>query len=73
MEFGLYTFADLPLSSGDKAAATHARFKHLLEEITFADQYGLDVFGIGEHHRIDYTVSSPSTVLAAAAVRRRAG
>ena len=68
MEFGLYTFADLPISSGDKAAATHQRFKHLLEEITFADQAGLDVFGIGEHHRIDYTVSSPSTVLAAAAV-----
>lgn len=68
MEFGLYTFADLPISSGDKAAATHQRFKQLIEEITLADQAGLEVFGIGEHHRIDYTVSSPSTVLAAAAV-----
>jgi probable LLM family oxidoreductase len=42
--------------------------KDLLEEIQLADQLGLDVFGVGEHHRPDYVVSSPAVVLAAAAV-----
>ncbi len=41
----------------------------LMEEIELADQLGLDVFGLGEHHRPDFLVSSPATVLAAAAVR----
>lgn len=40
-----------------------------MEEIELADQVGLDVFGIGEHHRPEYTVSTPATVLAAAAER----
>jgi probable LLM family oxidoreductase len=42
--------------------------RDLLEEVELADQLGLDVFGIGEHHRPDFLVSSPATVLAAAAV-----
>lgn len=46
----------------------HQRMKDLLEEIQLADQLGLDVFGVGEHHRPDYAVSSPATVLAAAAM-----
>ena len=41
----------------------------LIEEIELADQLGLDVFAVGEHHRPDFLVSSPATVLAAAAVR----
>jgi probable LLM family oxidoreductase len=45
--------------------------KDLIEEIELADQLGLDVFGVGEHHRIDYLVSSPAVVLAAAAVRTK--
>src|SRR5690349_12985853 len=69
MEFGLYTFADLKLDKlSGKPENTHQRFKDLLEEITLADQGGLDVFGVGEHHRPDYAVSSPATILAAAAV-----
>ncbi len=39
------------------------------KEVELADQLGLDVFGIGEHHRPDFLVSSPAVVLAAAAVR----
>ncbi len=46
----------------------HQRIKDLLEEIQLADQLGLDVFGVGEHHRPDYAVSSPALILAAAAV-----
>jgi probable LLM family oxidoreductase len=68
MELGIYTFADLqPDKVAGKAIITHERIKDLLEEIHLADQLGLDVFGVGEHHRADYAVSSPAVVLAAAA------
>lgn len=69
MEFGIYTFADLKIDPGTgKPLGTHQRMSDLLEEIRLADELGLDVFGIGEHHRPDYAVSSPAVVLAAAAV-----
>lgn len=68
MELGIYTFADLqPDRLTGKAVNTHQRIKDLLEEIQLADQLGLDVFGVGEHHRADYAVSSPAVVLGAAA------
>ena len=47
------------------------RIRDLLEEIELADQVGLDVFGVGEHHRPDFAVSSPAVVLGAAAARTR--
>ena len=69
MELGLYTFADLDLQHPEgRNKATHQRFMDLMEEIKLADDAGLDVFGVGEHHRADYTVSSPTTILAAAAM-----
>jgi probable LLM family oxidoreductase len=64
MELGLATFADL--ASG---VSPHQRMRELMEEVELADQLGLDVFGIGEHHRPDFLVSSPAVVLAAAAVK----
>ncbi|HUH19565.1 LLM class flavin-dependent oxidoreductase [Albibacterium sp.] len=68
MELGLITFADMqPESVSGGAVNAHQRIKDLLEEIELADQLGLDVFGIGEHHRPDYAVSSPAIILAAAA------
>lgn len=68
MELGLFTFADMaPEAISGKAVMTHQRYKALLDEIKLADEVGLDVFGIGEHHRPDYAVSSPATILAAAA------
>ena len=69
MEIGIYTFADLgthPIS-GEKISP-HQRMKNLIEEIKLADEVGLDVFAIGEHHRPDYAVSAPAVVLGAAAV-----
>lgn len=69
MELGLYTFADVaPQAGSGDATNTHQRIRHLMEEIKLADELGLDVFGIGEHHRRDYAVSSPATILAAAAM-----
>src|SRR5918911_4588068 len=66
MELGLATFADL--SSG---ISPEQRMRDLLEEAELADELGLDVFAIGEHHRPDFLVSSPAVVLAALAVRTR--
>ncbi|HWX45133.1 MAG TPA: LLM class flavin-dependent oxidoreductase [Solirubrobacteraceae bacterium] len=67
MELGLATFADLALGAGPKGAAR--RLRELLEEIELADQLGLEVFGLGEHHRPDYAVSATAVALAAAAAR----
>jgi probable LLM family oxidoreductase len=64
MELGLATFVDL--SSGVSA---EQRMREVLEEAELADQLGLDVFAIGEHHRPDFVVSSPAVVLAAIAAR----
>lgn len=72
MEIGIYTFADIASdSSTGQTISAEQRMRHLLEEIELADQVGLEIFGVGEHHRPDYLVSSPAVVLAAAAVRTR--
>jgi probable LLM family oxidoreductase len=69
MELGLITFADMePESLPGRAINAHQRIKDLMEEIELADQLGLDVFGVGEHHRPDYAVSSPAVILGAAAM-----
>ena len=66
MELGLYTFVP---TSGPGAATAAIQFRELLEEIALADQVGLDIFGLGEHHRPDFLISSPAVALAAAAAR----
>jgi probable LLM family oxidoreductase len=72
MELGLYTFADVdPNPGGAKGAEAARRLKNLIEEIELADQVGLDVFGLGEHHRPDYAASAPVVALAAAAVKTK--
>jgi probable LLM family oxidoreductase len=71
MELGLYTFADVAPDRAGSGQAPAERLRHLLEEIELADQVGLDVFGVGEHHRPDYAVSAPAVVLAAASQRTK--
>ena len=66
MELGLYTFVEI-----GKGGDAQQRMRELMEEIELADQVGLDVFGIGEHHRPDYLVSTPAVVLAAASQRSK--
>jgi alkanesulfonate monooxygenase SsuD/methylene tetrahydromethanopterin reductase-like flavin-dependent oxidoreductase (luciferase family) len=61
---GVYTFADV---RGGRTP--QERFAQLLEEADLADQVGLDVFGVGEHHRPDYAISVPAVALAAIAAR----
>ena len=64
----MYTFAELtPDTTGSRTISAEQRLRNLLEEITLADEVGLDVFGVGEHHRPDFVVSAPAIVLAAAA------
>ncbi|HEY3727832.1 MAG TPA: Atu2307/SP_0267 family LLM class monooxygenase [Solirubrobacteraceae bacterium] len=64
MELGLATFADL--SSG---ISPEQRMRDLLEEAVLADQLGLDVFAVGEHHRADFLISNPAIALAAIAAK----
>jgi probable LLM family oxidoreductase len=64
MELGLATFADL--ASG---VTPEQRMRELLEEGVLADELGLDVFAIGEHHRPDFLISSPAVALAAIAAK----
>jgi probable LLM family oxidoreductase len=72
MELGIYTFAEVaPDPATGRPVAPAQRLRDLIEEIALADQVGLDVFGVGEHHRPDYAVSAPAVVLAAAAERTR--
>ncbi|HEX7828335.1 MAG TPA: LLM class flavin-dependent oxidoreductase [Thermoanaerobaculia bacterium] len=67
MELGITTFGELT----DRALSAGDRLRNLIEEIALADEVGLDVFGVGEHHRPDFVVSSPAVVLAAAAERTK--
>jgi probable LLM family oxidoreductase len=67
MEIGVFTFADVSPDPGGISAAQ--RLPELVEEIELADQVGLDVFGIGEHHRPDFAAPAPPMLLAAAASR----
>ena len=70
MEFGICTFAETTTDSrtGQKVAAGQ-RLRDLIEEIELADRVGLDVFGVGEHHRPDFAASSPAVILGGAATR----
>jgi probable LLM family oxidoreductase len=70
METGLYTFAELsPDPQSGRVISPEQRVRDLMEEIELAEQVGLDVFGVGEHHRPDFVVSSPAVILGAAAVK----
>ena len=69
MEIGLYTFASMAPDGAGDGAAHGQRMRDLLEEAELAEQVGLDVFGVGEHHRPDFVVSAPAVVLAAIAER----
>ena len=68
VELGVYTFAEL---RGGGTVDPAQRLRDLIEEIEVADALGLDVFGVGEHHRPDFAVSAPAIVLAAAAMRTK--
>jgi len=68
VEIGIDSFAAAHTDSS-RSLSESERLRNLIEEIEHADQVGLDVFGIGEHHRKDFLDSAPAVILAAAAAR----
>jgi alkanesulfonate monooxygenase SsuD/methylene tetrahydromethanopterin reductase-like flavin-dependent oxidoreductase (luciferase family) len=72
MEIGISTFVETTPDVKTGEVISHAqRLREVVEEIVLADQVGLDVFGVGEHHRHDFAASSPAVVLAAAAAQTK--
>ena len=70
MELGLYTFAErTPDPHTGRSVSAAERLRDVIEEAELADRLGLDVFGVGEHHRPEFVVSAPTVVLAAIAAR----
>lgn len=72
MEIGISTFVETTPDPNTGEVISHAqRLREVVEEIVLADQVGLDVFGVGEHHRKDYAASVPAVLLAAAATQTK--
>ena len=72
VELGISTFGETTELEGTGQTYSHAeRIRQLVAEIELADKVGLDVYGIGEHHRADFSVSAPEIVLAAGAVNTK--
>jgi alkanesulfonate monooxygenase SsuD/methylene tetrahydromethanopterin reductase-like flavin-dependent oxidoreductase (luciferase family) len=72
MQIGIGSFVETSLRHSNGGGPDQAaRVRDLLEEIELADQVGLNVFGIGEHHRQEFVASAPAIILAAAAARTK--
>lgn len=72
MQLGLDSFVETSTASGPPTGpANAARMREFLEEVVLADQVGLDVFGVGEHHRPEFLASAPAVILAAAAAQTK--
>jgi probable LLM family oxidoreductase len=71
MEIGIDSFAAVKSSNPDTSQNRVAAIAELIERIEHADRVGLDVFGVGEHHRKDFLDSAPAVILAAAAARTK--
>lgn len=67
MELGIGMFGDLQTNARGEIQPAGQRLREMIEEIKLMDEVGLDFFGVGEHHRPEYAVSSPEIILAAAA------
>ena len=67
MELGIGMFGDLQINAKGEIQPAQQRLQEIIKEIKLMDEVGLDFYGIGEHHRPDYAVSSPEIILAAAA------
>ncbi|NUO61561.1 MAG: LLM class flavin-dependent oxidoreductase [Hamadaea sp.] len=67
--FGLDTFGDVPQDDAGKPTSQAAAIRQVVAEAVLADQIGVDVIALGEHHRPEYSISTPETVLAGIATR----
>src|SRR6202790_5137422 len=71
MQIGVDSFVAATVDAAGRAVDPAKHLSELLEAIMLADEVGLDVFGIGEHHRREFLDSAPTVILAAAAARTR--
>src|SRR5205814_9980517 len=71
MQIGVDSFVAATVDAGGRAVDPARHLSELLEAITLADEVGLDVFGIAEHHRAEFLDSAPAVILAAAAARTK--
>lgn len=70
MELGISSFVETTPDVETGVTLSHAeRIREVVEEMVLADEVGLDVYGVGEHHRPDFAASSPAVIMAAAAAR----
>lgn len=69
--FGLNTFGDLPVDDSGKVMTHAAAIRQVIDEAVLADTHGVDIIALGEHHRKDFSISSPETVLAGIATRTK--
>lgn len=69
--FGIDTFGDLPTSDDGKLFSHAAAIRQVVDEAVLADKIGIDIIGVGEHHRADFSISSPETVLAGIATQTK--
>jgi probable LLM family oxidoreductase len=69
LQLGLDTFGDVPTDDAGRVLTHPEAIRQVLDEAVLADQSGIDVLALGEHHRPEYSVSSPETVLAGIATR----
>jgi probable LLM family oxidoreductase len=69
--FGLDTFGDIPSDENGKLLSHPQAIRQVVEEAVLADKLGVDVIALGEHHRPDYAISSPETILAGIATRTK--
>lgn len=71
LSFGIDTFGDLPTSDDGKLFSHAAAIRQVVDEAVLADKLGINIIGVGEHHRSDFSISSPETVLAGIATRTK--
>ena len=69
LQLGLDTFGDLPQGPDGELVSHAAAIRQVVDEAVLADELGVDVIALGEHHRPEYSISTPETVLAAIAAR----
>ncbi len=69
IEFGLCTFGDIPQDDSGKLVSYARAIRQVVDEAVLADTIGVDVISLGEHHRLEFAISSPETVLAGIATK----
>ncbi len=71
IELGISSFGETTILEDGSVQSHHARIQDIIKEIELADEVGLDIYALGEHHREDFAISAPEIVLAAAAVKTK--